>query len=447
MNFSSIRNRLKSARPTSRNRGSVLPFLAIGMPVVVAFLACSLDLTRNITAVRQLQFAADSAAVYVASHMTDANGAYDRANAVNEMYAALNDVNGTQSTAWNSAPAGPGTDGKRWRSDVTFAQSDLVVVANPADEQEQLVELTARREGSDALRQFFAPAITAFAALSGQTAVAAANASPKRIAEVAGQPASRVGAAQPWGTSGSVMALAPMAVFPLAISNTQFAPASSNTDVNTTTPFVGEFITPSAPALRSSNHWKVCFVNVGPATASGQTHGAAQASTLDALINEINYFASHSNAAPLPAAMERGNAIFAYNPSDAAFVSREPQIYAAMQKLPVGTWLILPVINADPSFTAGNQVAGFAYAQFNGITPPSQSQPATVRLSLGPTVPLRNVSADGRKTVPTVTGEMLPPPVAPFTPRSYNAADNSLSKRPAGVALAPVLSPRRINPS
>jgi hypothetical protein len=443
------------------NSGSILPMVAIAMPLIVALLAFAIDMSRNVATVRKLQFAADAAALYAASFGANADGSYDGNSAQANMLNALSDVNGGTGLVWNSAPSGTiGAQSGDEQAGVLFSDADLSLVANPADGQEKFVQVKARRDGNDALGQLISPAINALHNLGGQFTPGPSSVSTYRIAEAIGQPASKVGAAPPKSNAvNASRSLAPFAVFPMAISNAQFLAASSPSQA--TNDYTCDVVTPAglAQAVLPA-HLRLAFINVAPSGSTGTPYGAGQGNlAIDQLVGTLRYFGTAAGSTVLPAAVERGVSMSAFNPTDPVFVSRQSDISSAFSQIPIGQWLVMPVLAGDPSFSNSNKVVGFARMQLRqGLT--STPNGYVVTLRIGESIPLRNVSSANYATIqsglsPAGTGSsgspagtnafsVLPAPVAPFIPRAFDPGNNSIAVRPRGVVMAAVVSPRRL---
>src|SRR5262249_51489986 len=132
-------------------------------------------------------------------------------------------------TAWNLAPSGP-VNGVS-QTAVQFDSSDVVAVTDDSgDASDFFLQVRARRDGSDALKMSFLPAIYAFNSWSGLTVPANPNeARPYRLADVITQPATRIGAGpQRGGSPQSGSNFAGFATFPVGISNRQFLNIAQN---------------------------------------------------------------------------------------------------------------------------------------------------------------------------------------------------------------------------
>lgn len=429
--------------------GSVLPFIAFSMAVVVASVAFSIDLTRNIVAVRKLQFAADAAGLYAYAHAVSPDGTYDASSANSNMMAALGDPNGSSSAPWNDAPVGPQSLQGPWNTSVTIDSTDVAFVQNPADQQETFLRLTTRRQGADALKQFFAPAMNAFASVGSSNAtVSNTTVAPFRTAEIVGQPACRVGAGAP-RTGPTTSPLAGFATFPLALSNVQFQPASSVSETNKNyiiDVVSSQNLSPSA----SPFHIQGSFVNDGSSGGGLTYYGDGQGNqAIDQLISLFKYFyAQPDSAAVLPQIVERGVQIPAFDTANATFLTRKQAVVNALSQVQVGTTLILPVVAKAPaSFPSSVQVVGFARMSVVRLVNPARNDFA-ITLRMEDSVPVPNATcANNLVAIPQQSGAVMPAAVSPFQNRSYQSNTNSLSVRPRGVLMAPALSPRDLKAS
>ena len=161
----------------------------------------------------------------------------------------------------------------------------------------------------------------------------------------------------------------------------------------------------------------------------------------------VTYFAAPNNATSLPPTLvERGSQLATFDPAGVNFQARFPTLFGKLQQLPLGHFYILPVLSSDSTFSGRVAVVGFARMQLVQVTNPSNGQLQLI-FAIGESVPVRNaVASEGYATIPQMqAGNFMPAAVAPFSARTFNPANNSVSARPRGVALAPALSPRRLN--
>ncbi|PWT94940.1 MAG: hypothetical protein C5B53_12150 [Candidatus Melainabacteria bacterium] len=432
---------------TVSTKGSILPFAAFALVLIAAFVSFSFDIMRNVYAVRKLDYAAESAALYAYSNATAADGSYSRAAAQTNMTNALLS-NGVAPI--NTAPAGPNNWSDPFESPVTFAAQDIVFNSNPSDQSELLLRVTARRDGADALNMFFLPATYLGKLMQGQNAPQDAYvARPTRTEEIIGQPASRIGPGAPGnaGQNGSSPFIG-AAVFPLAISNTQFSLAAipSETRSNYIIDLPTAASVPSSPA--AAGHLRGYFVNLATKQGSSLYYDNAFGSgDVTNLLQLLSYFSSPNSATSLPPALvERGSLIGTFDPAGVNFQSRLSALVSALQQLPLGHFYILPVLAGDSTFSGRMPVVGFARMQLVQVTSPSNGQLQLI-FAIGESVPVRNaVASEGYAMIPQMqAGNFLPAAVSPFTARPFDPINNSVAARPRGVALAPSLSPRRLN--
>jgi hypothetical protein len=447
--------------------GSVLPFVAFALLLIAAYLGFSVDVTRNIVAVRKAEFAADAAALYAYSMQTNSDGSYSDTSAWNNITAAIAEPNGLGVNAakpWNDAPSGPDTLSGSWTSGVTFTADDVLApVSNPADNNEKFLQLRFRRQGTDALQQLFMPAIFSSTNAGG---VNAPNRSAEinRVIEVAGQPASRIGPGVP-RSAGNTHPLTGFACFPLAISNLQFAAASAGTGPAQFTIDLVDSQTAAQPA--QPQHIKAAFINDARENAGigGPFYGAGQGpGGVNQLVGLLKYFSGVNDATAIPpTTVERGAFVAAFDPAAQDFQNRKQDILNALAQIAPNQFVIVPVVSQNPIFTAGaagpfgsgaNRIVGFARMRVVQLVS-KQNNVAngfTVVLDIGQSVVMRNTTAAPIAVIPLVSGSqssaspypILPAPAAPFQSRVYDPSTNSLTKVPRGLVLAPVLSPRSI---
>lgn len=445
-----VRSRKTACPQAIRRRdrkGTILPFVAFAMAVIIAFTALAVDVMRSAHAVSVLNYGAQSAALAAYSYATSSDGSFTIASAQNNMTAAVQSAGGSSGTPWHEAPAGPDTASNTYKTPIQFDGSDIVFVNNPepADNTDFFLQVRARRDGTDALKMIFMPCIFAFNSLTGTPVPPGLDvANPYRTIEVVGQPASRVGAGPPRTSIQGTRAaeLVRFASFPLAISNAQFAQAAQPSQtINTYIIDLGSAIQPPPPV--QPGHMRGAFINVAP-TGGMQYYGSGQGNVaIDELNHTLEYFASSAIASAIsPAVVERGSRVFAFDRADPTFQARKASIIAAARQVPIGSYCIIPVVRMDPSFNGSNEVVGFARMRLRSMVDASGTD-FSMQFDVAESVPVRNASfANGLSTVPAFTGSTMPPPVAPFMERAYNASDNSMAARMRSIAMAPALSPR-----
>lgn len=442
--FSRVKPRI-SLRGT---RGSVLPVVVFSLTLTIAFLAFAVDVMRTAHTISVVDFGSQSTALAAYSAGANADGSYAPDAAKSNMLAAVRTAGGAGGSAWNMAPAGP--EGPKTRTDITYADSDVSFVnnPNPADASEVFIQVKARRDGNDGLKMFFLPAIFAFNSWSGLPVPPNVNAAnPYRTTEVVGQPASRVGAGAPVGSSNPRAAqIAGFASFPLAVSNNQFSIAAQPSQTLLT--YVVDFVASNQPAYTSApaaGHLKGCLVNVSPTGSNLTYYGSGQGNlAIDQLNGTLQYFNGSFAQGLAPGVVERGSKLNGFDPADQTFQQRKTQVVGYLSSL-VGKNCILPVVqkSGDQFFNGPNTVVGFARMRLLSVT--SNNSGITASFQMLESVALPNVSfANGVASVPAVSGAQLPPPVFPFTTRVLQG--DGLSQRPRGVVLAPALSARNVNP-
>ena len=434
---------LDKRRPGRLRAGSILPLVALMVTVVVAFLTLTADVMRTVYAAERLQSGVEAAALGALSVSVNPDGEYSSASAENNILAALNIAGGGGGQAWNQAPAGPTSQSGNPETDISFAPEDVTFEFNPADGTDLILRLKARRDGSNAISNFFMPAIFAFN--GGNIPQEAYESKPYRIAEVIAQPAARVGAAPQSGAgSGSARAadLAGFAVFPMALSNAQFAAAAAPSGA--TTSYTIDMV--SGGQSVSAGHIKGAFVNLAATGSSLEYYGAAQGNNaIGDLKGLLAYFSGAASTGVTPAAVERGSMLAAFDPNEVNFKQREAEIKTALQQVPLNRNYILPVLADDPNPALGGRhaVVGFAYARLTGIINQSTGAIQPV-ISLSQSAPTRNATVgDGWCALPPSGRVRMGAPVPPFQARVLQADGVSITPLPRGVVMAPSLSPRK----
>lgn len=198
-----------------------MPFVVMSVFLLFVTLGISTDFMRDFETASELSFAAQSAALYALSLATNSDGSYSLSSAQTNI---SNAVINASSASWNAAQFGP--QNNKWSKPVIFSSSNIKFVSNPLDSSEFFVQLTASRQGADALVQYFLP--LAYANFT-KIILPLSQVAPIEIVEVFGQPASRIGAGVPVGAQpGTRNAdFSGFATMPFAISNLQFSTASS----------------------------------------------------------------------------------------------------------------------------------------------------------------------------------------------------------------------------
>jgi len=445
-----------AGRPAARaGRGSVLPVVVFSLGIAAAYLALAMDVMRTVEATRQIQFAADSAALYGYSYAVDSQRNYAPANAQVSIAQRVKSTGGDAS-AWNSANSGPGDGNRQGQSPVSFADFDikLATSANPLDSTDLFLQVRARRDGSDAIRLFFFPAIFAANAFLGMPVPPDLNqAAPYRITEVVGQPASRIGAgARLDAPAGSRQAdLIGFACLPLAISNLEFAQAAGPATTQSVYPV--DLVSRATGYQSTPARFAACFVNLAPTGSTSDYYGAYQGNlAIDNLTQTLRYFAAGSAQQVVPPGIvERGAMLGGLDPADPAFVNRKAEILNAFNQLPLNRNYVVPVVRADPLVgTRNNEVVGFAWLKLVGKLNADGSD-FQVSFQIGPPaetpLSVRNAAVDNGLRSLVLTGGVatrMPAPVPPFLARRWSPDLTVLDARPRGVVLAPSPSPRTI---
>lgn len=442
--FAYSTNRAQS-RSGRRAHGSIMPFLAVFSILMFGTVGICIDLMRDFETVHQLEFAAQTMACYALSQSTAQDGSYSINNAETNIFNAVINAN---TFNWNYAQCGPlGSSFKSavWTKPVTINQGDVQFVPNPLDANEFLLELTARRTGQDALQQLFSPIL--WTNLSGPAPQSLRTLSTHYTVEVVGQPATRIGPAAPLNSQQGTRAAQQVgfATFPFAIGYPEFAAFSSGAQITQTIDLV------SSTSKGNANDLKGCFVNIAPAANGNSYYGASQGNrAINQLEGLLNYFGANSQQPMLlPAAVEAGSQVGAFDPADPRFSARLIEVANALAPIAkTGRYYIVPVLQFDPQFGAINQVVGFARLQLTFNIAKGSLNSVTARLGdandpVGSVTMPNASSATGYLTTsPTPGINPMPEPLALFTPRSWDPGTNGVSLRPRGIVLAPALSPR-----
>lgn len=450
-----------------------MPLVVFSLLVVLAFLGFCVDVMRQFHCVEKLRFAARAAALELLPYASlDAAGNPDNvavcddggalsAVASGQIFAALNGSGGPNDNPSNSAAAETAAEQPVFILD-SDVQSGTQIDADVADKSELLLRVTARRSGQDALRMIFMPVAYAMDLLTGSSIPPEAlRSSQTGLAEVTGQPATRIGAAVPADAPGRRNGLiyrGRLAAFPLALEYGDFVAAlperaSSPVVVSVQVVDPGSTRALAAPALGV----RAYFINNAAGSSVGGFYAdAATPARMDELIGLLKYF-DRSSAAPAPqalrypAAMETGVAIDCFSSDRTSFDNTDLRaILTQIRTTAARRCFILPVVQRRG--TAGGssqtQVRGFAWAKLNGIT---EASPGvwSFAFEINESVPVLNAScAGGFRSIPAVTGERMAPPEldGPFRMRRLIAGSNSPEVRQRGVVLAPAVSLRALRP-
>jgi len=427
-----------------------MPLVAVSLVVLLGSIGICTDLMRDMQAAHELQYAAQAAALYGLSQATLSNGAYTQSTAQTNI---ANAVISAGTAAWNKAQSGPVAN--VWSTPVTFAnQTSIQFVPNPnaQDATDFFVQVTGQRTRADgnALTNFFLPVFNA--SFQSNSPGALTSFDTVKTVEAVLQPASRIGAGAPPGTQGAGANFSLCAALPIAISNRQFAAIASTGTTGSNT-FLVDFVSSQSPSP-APGHLVGCFINDGPSGNTGSYYGgSSSAADVSQLQSLLSYFGVITSQAPqAPAAIERGGKVGAFDPSGAAFGNIRTQLVSNLK-----TWItthsnnyyIVPVIAGNPTFAAtgnpNNNVVGFSRLRLLSV-PSGTAGALTVQVMFGESVAMRNAAcAEGYSVVTFNNQQLMPPPVAPFTPRSViDANTQSLAARPLGVVMAPAVSPRNL---
>lgn len=466
-----------SCKHERKTSAAVLPLVAFIIVLGVAFMAFSVDVMRTAYASSAVRYGAEAAALGAFSaSLTRPEQIFSRTQAEANIRQTIGLASGAvDNLPWNRAPYGPDSSLRgvaAAESAVRFEASDVTIVDNPnsADRGDYFLQVRGRRDHSDALKLFFLPLVYAFSGapsndgLPGPAVPPESRlASPHRLVEVIAQPASRIGAGVPRGSSaGRDLDLSGFATFPVALSNLQFRILA---DPNSA-PSMASYkliLAPSSTALpantSTTNIIRGALVNLTRSSSSlSYYNDASSNASVNQLLANLAYFSPAVSNSEIPSALvERGSRLSAFNLSSSLFSSTtvQQQLLAQLQKLQVGRSYIFPVLASDPNFAASglapssvNEVVGFARLRLLA-TPVVFDQSIALTVMLEPdSVAIRNASfANAKAVVPNNTSTslssgMLPAPVAPFEARVLLSDGIGISTRPHSVVMAPSLSPR-----
>ncbi|MBY0545792.1 MAG: hypothetical protein K2W95_00735 [Candidatus Obscuribacterales bacterium] len=456
-----------------------MPLVVFSLLVVFAFLGFCVDVMRQFHCVEKLRFAARAAALELLPYASfDAAGNPDNisccddggaitSTAAAQVFAALNGSGGPNDDPSNTASAGDVMDLSKPAEQPVFiqdsdVQSGTQVDGSAEDKNELLLRVVARRTGQDALQMMFMPVAYAMDFLAGSAIPPEAlRRNQTGLAEVIGQPATRIGAAVAAGASGrrnQSIYRGRLAVFPLALEYSDFVAALPErgappvvVSLKVVDPGAATGSAGATPILRAY------FVNsVSGASVSGYYSDAATPARFDELIGLLKYFdRSSSSPAPqvlrYPQAMESGVLVDCFSSDRTSFDNADLRaLLTQLRTSAANRCFILPVVQRRGAVPTASQtqVQGFAWLKLKGIT---EATPGVWNFSfeINESLPLLNASCSGGlRSIPAVTGERMPAPRTdgPFKMRKLIAGSNSPEVRPRGVVLAPAVSLRALRP-
>lgn len=434
-----------------RPLGAVLPLVAFLIVLGIAFVAFTVDVMRTYFARSQVLYGAQAVALAAYGQQVRSIILPSAAAAQTNMLSFVQAQSQTTASAYNQAIAGPDTSSgtpSAFTSPILFADSDLAFVPNSQDTSEIFLQLTARRQGQDALKRSFVPLIFAFNnALFGSGNAPplsqTGTVEPTETAEVIGQPASRLSQGAPHNSNVQAQ-LAGFAAFPLAVSNSQYAALYSSG-----TPLTVDLLSSSGYPALGAGHIRAAFVNLGAGSGNLSYYGTATgALAAKQVLGNLNYFVAPYTGELPPLQVERGSQLSAVA-SDTLLVD---PTYAASIKtalngiVPGGTYMF-PVVATDPvqsDNAPANTVVGFALLTVTGIT---AALPPAITLRPAPSTVMPAASYDNALRTVQISGggspAAMPAPVAPFLDRPMQA--DGIEPRKPGLVLAPTLSPRALN--
>jgi len=400
------------------------------------------DLMNDVKTSNELQFAAQQAALYGQSFamQVGAGGLNDPT----QSQAAIKNAILKRQSPVNMASAGP-TNGE---APVGFVDSDVSFVQNPSDTSEYFLQVSGRRDGAQALTQFFWPIFnTSFP--STQTATANTVTS-KNTVRVFSQIACRIGAGAPVGVqAGTRLAdFLYTGALPIVISNEQYNNIVKSNAANA--PITLSFVTSAKPQLAGgTNVAKAAFTNLTTSGGTPYNNPASGLTSIRQLESVLSYFSSGTNntvAAAPPGCLELGSQLAVFDPSDATFSQELPRIAGLLASLTTlsaqkKTFVVPVVQNIDTTFATRSIVVGFALLRLTSVAA-SSSQSISITFALADSAPVLNASCGTFVyTVAPNAGQIMSQPPSPFLARRYDPINNSVLKRYPGLVLAPALAP------
>lgn len=428
----------KTAHIKRSRQGAILPLALFLVFVGIAFAALTVDVMRSTYNVQILKFAGKTAALAAyASQIKETSDLYDGNTAKNNIADALNEISGqgNNTIAWHQALCGPDNgQNNSGSSAVQFSADKIEFPANQQDSNEFFLTLKVRREGVDALRQFFMPLVFALNSSVNPKSDEFSLLSPVIDVEVAAQPATRIGA----GVSRldadlEKRKLAGFAAMPIALSNLQYAaiaqapPALVTIDLD------------NAAAAPAAGHIKAALVNLSGGTGNSYFGDAQGNKAVTDAISNLKYFIKGDTTAIPPKAVERGMILSAIDHESAAFTSQKANLTAIVNTLNSQKFLYMfPVMKGNPvpgTRSGQHEVLGFALFQLQSMAvDPAAGTALALTVKPVSSIVMPNVC----HAAAAYDGSALAQATAPFTTRVL-AGEHSMAPKKISMVMAPSL--------
>ncbi|MBX9938848.1 MAG: hypothetical protein K2Y32_06320 [Candidatus Obscuribacterales bacterium] len=427
----------KTAHMKRSRQGAILPLALFLVFVGIAFAALTVDVMRSAYNVQILKFAGKTAALSAYSNQIKlVSDLYDVNTCKNNIADALNEISGqgNNTIAWHQALCGPDNGQNNGGSSaVQFSADKIEFPENQQDSNEFFLTLKVRREGVDALRQFFMPLVFALNSSVNPKSDEFSLTNPIIDVEVAAQPATRVGA----GVSRleadlEKRKLAGFAALPIALSNLQYAAIAQAPPALVTIELDNIATTPAA------GHIKGALVNLSGGTNSYFGDAQGNKAVNDAIAN-LKYFINGDTTATPPKAVERGMILSAIDHESAAFTSQKANLTTIVNTLNSQKFLYMfPVIKGNPvpgTRASQHEVLGFALFQLQSIAvDPAAGTALALTVKPVTSIVMPNVCHSPQ----AYDGTAITQATAPFTTRVLSG-EHSMSPKKISMVMAPSL--------
>lgn len=450
-----------------------MPLVVFSLLLLFAFMALSIDVMRQFYSIERLRYAARAAALDILPFacldgagnpdnvaVCNPTGDMQANTSVNLNMALARDGGPNAAGAQvNTAPAGSAVDSSRPADQPVLIDSADIRSAAATDDEltdksELVLRVMARRNGGDALQMAFMPVL--FAVTGGAVPPEARRRDQAGLAEVIGQPATRIGAAVPEGATAvrnQAIYRGRLATFPVGLEYADFVgalPAAAAAP-----PVVSvRVVDPGAASPPSSGTTLLrgYFLNDSAGSnVSGYYSDARTPPRFDELIGLLRYFDRSAGppvpqAVRYPRAVESGVSLDCFNSTITSFNNNDLRsVVSSLASTALNRCFILPVVeHAAGQPSSQISVRGFSWLKLRGV---SELSPGVWNFAfeINESMPLLNCSCTGgMRSIPAVSGQRMaaPPTNGPFHMRRLLSGGNILEPRSRGVVLAPAVSPR-----